>query len=274
MLLVKSLTNYSPHQYYLIMNMQYHHEHSSHANGSGCACVVSCDGRNHDISNLISPHCDYSYFVSPQTIQTPPRRVSRSDSLYPDLKEMKMEELKDCEAPCLKEWMSDTDYVCSERRQLPLHLQKTRTSSSSPNRVSFSSEDMVQMIDVQYENPAVQEDHPMHYEEEEEEDDHEHPMLEISPGVRVPYIGTAARTRALIKFSTREQRTTVQTVCLGCQASLVSMGNIKYLACVACHSVSPLDLPVASGDPRPRGAGIGLLVEEAELLRRRAHSNC
>lgn len=247
------------------MNVQYqHHQHQQHHHSSQCnsMCVLSCEGRNHDISNLIWT----STTTSTTTQMVPPTRLSFSRSvsplpktLYPKLCLDDQKEKED--SKCLKEWMSDSDYIYTERRQLPLHLTST---SPNPNRVSFCSEDRNMVIEF----PEEEED-PI----EEEEDDGNHPLLEIAPGVRVPYIGTAERTRALIKYSTREQRTTVQTTCLGCQASLVCMGNLKFLACVACHSVSPLtNVPAASPDePKPRGAGIGLLLEEAELLRRRAH---
>ncbi|CAB9514951.1 expressed unknown protein [Seminavis robusta] len=115
------------------------------------------------------------------------------------------------------------------------------------------------------------------------------PWLEIVPGFSVPYVGTAAKTRKAIRMQHAQAIT--RTTCLGCQTELICMVNVEFVLCVVCHTASPLpklkqgddednctrgkqqDQDEESDDDTPRGAGIGLLVEELERTMEGARSS-
>ncbi|CAB9527534.1 expressed unknown protein [Seminavis robusta] len=79
------------------------------------------------------------------------------------------------------------------------------------------------------------------------------PLVEVSPGVRVPYFGAAFTTRAIAN------QDHISTTCLVCDAYLSCMFGVEYVACPNCHAVSPVDERITMLYPQPpMGLGIGL----------------
>jgi hypothetical protein len=270
---------------------------SNTTSASGMSASVGTRGSSYFLNG-----CDISNLISSSKILRSPASLTmdlgspRCASLYPDLNGLKLhaDDLEKC-------WNTDTskpdhklnlksslDTILTtssssnsnsdkkdkdqhsyatdcvlEKRELPCHLKPKSSPYSSPEKTPVIDYSDYQEYTYQPEAPLAP---------EAAEDDQIYPLLQVSTTLKIPYIGTAQRTRALIKFSTRQQRTTQQVFCPSCGEYLVCMGGMQYVACVVCHSVSRLQGDHIPGEPKPRGVGIGLLFEEAEILRRNSHS--
>ncbi|CAB9514064.1 expressed unknown protein [Seminavis robusta] len=89
-------------------------------------------------------------------------------------------------------------------------------------------------------------------------DEHGKPMVEIG-NIKVPYVGSTARTKAAI---CQQVEPTVALDCPNCQEALVCIAGLRYVLCVTCKTVSSAQRYHQGGaqpQSEPFGVGVGLV---------------